>query len=162
MKTVRCGSARLLISLALLLVAAGCANQHHFPSASLTGKMVEAQIGDDLKPKNILANLNDEVRWVNTADVPIDLYFVDPLNDRVTCEKGFTSTGWGYLFASSEAEYIIAAVVHPNQFVSLCFSTPGSYAYVAKRETTPTGKSIKMTGTVTIQPARAPAVQGRP
>jgi plastocyanin len=96
--------------------------------------MVEVQVGDDLRPQDIVATPGDEVRWFNTTGVLIDLYFVEQLNDRIACERGFTSTGWGYLLAA-EAQYAIAAVVHPNQFVSLCFSTPGTYEYFAKKET---------------------------
>jgi len=145
---------RLALSLGLLLLAS-CASPP-FPKSSLTGKILEVKVDEALSPQAIMAFPGDEVRWINTSAVPIDLYFVDPLNDRISCESGFTSTGWGYLFESSEAQYIVAAVVHPDQFVSLCFSTSGTFPYVAKKETTPTAKSVRMHGTVTVQPAANP------
>jgi plastocyanin len=148
----------LHVSLGILLTV-GCASHPPFPQSSLTGKIVEVKIADALSPTEIRANPGDEVRWRNTTGVLLDLYFVEPLNDRIACELGFTSTGWGYLFESSEAQYIVAAVVHPNQFVSLCFSSPGTYAYIAKKETTPTGKSIRMTGTVIIHQVEPDAIR---
>jgi plastocyanin len=124
-----------------------------FPTSSLTGKMLEVNIGESLNPQVISAKPGDEVRWVNTIGVPVDIYFVQPLNDRISCQKGFVSSGWGYLFGtdSTEAEHIVVATVHSNDFANLCFAAPGTYRYIAKKEASGTEKPSRMNGTVIIE-----------
>ena len=134
------------------LVAVGCAS-HPFPESSLTGSIVEVKIGESLAPKAVVAKQGDELRWVNTIGHPVDISFVDPLNGRVSCQKGFVGAGWGYLFRgiALQPEFILVATVHANEYASLCFSTPGTYAYTIKRESKEAGKAGGMAGTVTIE-----------
>jgi hypothetical protein len=83
----------------------------------------------------------------------VDISFVEPLNGRVSCQKGFVSAGWGYLFGgeSSQPDILVVATVHGHEYVSLCFSAPGTYAYTMRRERTETGKAGGIAGTVTIE-----------
>ena len=136
-----------------VFVTMGCASHPPFPSSSLTGKIIEVKIGESLTPKEITVQQGDEVRWVNTTNDSVDISFVEALDSRVSCQKGFVSAGWGYLFLgeSLQSESLVVATVHSNQFASLCFSAPGTYAYTMKREITGASKAAGITGTVTIE-----------
>lgn len=135
------------------LVTVGCASHPPFPESSLTGKMVEVQIGESLTPKEITAKPGDEVRWVNSTSNAVDISFSELLDGRVSCQKGFVSTGWGYLFGggSAQPESLVVATVHSEKYASLCFSTPGTYAYTMRRETTEKSNEAGINGTVTIE-----------
>lgn len=136
-----------------VLVTLGCASHPPFPASSLTGTVLDVQISESLNPKEIAAKQGDEVRWVNTTSGSVDISFVEPLDGRVSCQKGFVSAGWGYLFlgGSSRPEFIIVTTVHSNEYASLCFSTPGTYAYIARMKPAAAGRTISMTGTVKIE-----------
>ena len=135
------------------LVTVGCASHPPFPESSLTGKMVEVQVGESLTPKEITAKPGDEVRWVNSTSDAVDISFAELLDGRVSCQKGFVSTGWGYLFGggSAQPESLVVATVHSNNYASLCFSTPGTYTYTIRRETTEKSREGGIAGTVTIK-----------
>lgn len=135
------------------LVTVGCAGHPPFPESSLSGRIVEVKISEALTPKEITAKQGDELRWVNTTGDPVHISFVEPLDGRVSCQKGFVSAGWGYLFGSpvSEPEFLVVATVHGNEYASLCFSSPGTYAYTMTSKTTETSKAGKIAGTVTIE-----------
>ena len=137
----------------LAFVTVGCASHPPFPDSSLTGKIVEVTVGDSLTPKGVTAKPGDEVRWVNSTSDAVDISFAEPLDGRVSCQKGFVSTGWGYLFGggSAQPESLVVATVYSSQYASLCFSTPGTYAYTMKRETTGKSKEHGIAGTVTIE-----------
>jgi plastocyanin len=137
----------------LAFVTMGCASHPPFPESSLTGNMVEVQIGESLTPKEITAKPGDEVRWVNSTSDPVDISFVEPLDGRVSCQKGFVSAGWGYLFGggSAQPESLVVATVHSSKYASLCFSAPGTYAYTMRKETTEKSKEGGIAGTVTIE-----------
>jgi plastocyanin len=135
-----------------LLVMLGCASHPPFPASSLTGTVLDVKIGESLSPKEITAKQCDEVRWANTTSGPVDISFVEPLDGRVSCQKGFVSAGWGYLFGGeSQPEFIIVATVHSNEYASLCFSAPGQYEYIARMKTAAAGRTINMPGTIKIE-----------
>ena len=134
-----------------LLVTLGCASPP-FPTSSRTGTILDVKISESLNPKEIVANKGDEVRWVNMTSGLVDISFVEPLDGRVSCQKGFVSAGWGYLFlGESQPEFIIVSTVHSNEYASLCFSAPGTYEYVARMKTTAAGETIRLAGTVKIE-----------
>jgi plastocyanin len=148
MKLMRIGM--FLVGLGML-VTVGCASHPRFPESSLTGRIVEVKVGESLTPKEVIAKQGDEVRWVNTTSALVDISFDQPLGNIVSCQKGFVSTGWGYLFGSSEPEFLVIARLHGSDHVSLCFSTPGTYAYNVRRDTAATGSTTHLAGTVTIE-----------
>jgi plastocyanin len=135
------------------LVTLGCASHPPFPESSLTGRMVEVNIGESLTPKVIIAKPGDEVRWVNSTNGAVDISFMESLDGSVSCQKGFVSGGWGYLFSggSAQPESLVVATVHSNKYASLCFSAPGTYAYTMTKETTDKSKEGGIGGTVTIE-----------
>jgi len=140
----------LLVSLGILITV-GCASQPPFPESSLTGGLFEVKIGESVTPPVVTAKRGDEVRWVNMTSGPVDIFLVQAQDDLISCQKGFASTGWGYLFGSQAHETILVATVHPNDSVSLCFAVPGTYDYTVRRYPPIPGLATKLTGTVTIQ-----------
>ena len=133
-----------------ILVAVGCASPP-FPASSLTGGISEVKIDESLTPKVVTAKPGDEVRWINMTSTSADIAFVDPLDGLVSCQKGFVSTGWGYLFGISKPEFLVVATVHSQDFASICFSTPGRYAYTVRIRKAVTGKATSIAGTVRIE-----------
>jgi plastocyanin len=134
-----------------VLVTVGCASHSPFPESSLTGRIVEVKVGESITPKEIIAKQGDEVRWVNTTGAPMDLFFAKSLDGIVSCQKGFRSEGWGYLFGGSEPDFLITARLHSHDYASLCFSTPGTYTYDVQGDKAPKGNAIRRAGTVTIE-----------
>jgi plastocyanin len=136
-----------------VLVTVGCASHPPFPDLSITGRIVEVTIGESLTPQEIAAKPGDEIRWINTTGGPVDISFVEALDGRVSCQKGFVSAGWGYLFSSdsSHPEFLVVATVHGHESASLCFSIPGTYAYTMRKETAEERKAGGIAGTVTIE-----------
>ena len=117
----------------------GCASPPPFPAGSLTGRIVEVRVGKSLTPKEITAK---------PAAAPTPTNVVDGI---VSCEKGFASAGWGYLFGSSEPDFLVIARLHGQGSVSLCFSTPGTYTYDLRTDKTATGKATRIGGAVRIE-----------
>lgn len=140
---------RILVSFGMLM-AGGCASAP-FPESSLTGAISEVRIGDAHIPKVMTAKPGDEVRWVNMTSDPIDVSFSDPIEGRVSCQKGFASVGWGYLFGGTELDFLVVATVQSHDFASLCFSTPGTYRYTVHMDKTAIGRSTRIPATVKIE-----------
>jgi plastocyanin len=133
-----------------LLVTVGCATHPPFPESSRSGRVVEVQVGETLAPAEVTVKEGDEVRWINTTSATVDVYFEKSLDGVVSCQKGFVSAGWGYLFRTLQLHFLVIARVHNNN-ASLCFSAPGTYAYTLRMDQAATGKSSRTIGTVTIE-----------
>lgn len=135
-----------------ILVTVGCAGSPPpFPESSLTGVLFEVKIGESLTPKVVTAKRGDEVRWINTTGGSVDIALMQSQDELISCQKGFASPGWGYLFQSSELEFLLVATVHPNDSASLCFAIPGTYAYTVRTKTATTGRATRIAGSITIE-----------
>lgn len=135
-----------------ILVTVGCAGSPPpFPESSLTGGLFEVKIGASLTPKVVTAKRGDEVRWINMTSGPVDIAFMQSQDDLISCQKGFVSPGWGYLFQSSEIEFLMVATLHPNDSASLCFAIPGTYTYSVRTKTATTGRATRIAGSITIE-----------
>ena len=131
-----------------MMVTVGCAS--HVPQSSLTGKVYELKIGKSLSRQVVNVQQGDEVRWINTRSGPVDISF-ESLEGVVSCQKGFASTGWGYLFGAPGPEFLVIATVHSNDSASLCFSASGTYPYTVRMDTAATGKAMRIDGIVKIE-----------
>lgn len=134
--------------LALALIA-GCATSR-LPTSSQSGPLARIVIGNTVVPSTLSAQTGDEIRWVNTAKTTAHVYFADNLDGRLSCRKGFAFEGWDYLF-SSEPGFFVVAKLPPKDFASLCFSSPGTYAYTVRVEKTERTEELKSTGTISIE-----------
>ncbi len=137
------GNGLTLVLLYLGLVS-GCANPPVTPSA----RTHDIQIREHVSPPDLYVNTGDEVRWHNlrTDPVKIGLLSHHPL-DLVSCEKGFKR------FGTVED----TATIPPREYVSLCFSRPGTVQYnVWLNPADPRGR---MTPTANIQVSAIPTIR---
>src|SRR5512140_2238351 len=132
-----------------VLVTVGGASHPPFPESSLAGRIVEVKVSESLTPTEITAKQGDEVRWVNTTSAPVHVAFDKSLDGTISCQKGFQSEGWGYLFEGAAPDFLVIARLHSQDHVSVCFSTPGTYTYTVQRDIAATGHATRLAGTVT-------------
>ena len=135
-----CGG--LTIALVCLAFVLGCA------SGSTTSRSIRThfiQIREQVSPKDLYVYVGDEVRWQNLRPDPVKVSLLSHHRlDLVSCEKGFTR------FGSMED----SATIPPREYVSLCFSQPGTIQYnVWLNPDNPRGP---MTPTANIQVSTAP------
>jgi len=140
----------LFVQLAIV-VSMGCTGRQHFPESSLTGGVFEIKIDSSLTPQSVTAKRGDEVRWINSTNVPVDVSVVQTREELISCQKGFASTNLGYLFGTSEYENIVMATVRPNESASLCFAISGKYVYTVRKDPSATGSLGKSTGSITVE-----------
>jgi plastocyanin len=139
----------VLLLVGLVLVTLGCTSRP-FRESSLTGRIVEVNVGKSVVPKEIIVKQGDEVRWGNTTSSAMDVSFIKPLDAAVSCQRGIVSPGWGYLFGGSN--YLVVATVYSHEFASLCFSVPGTYVYTVRTDKAGAGKAGNRTaGSVTVE-----------
>ena len=99
------------------------------PVMTRTGSVQEIVIGLSSLHLNVAVHKDDEVRWVNERDGAIEIIFLDPLEGKVNCKRGF-----GLL------DIVNATTLKPQKSVSLCFAEPGSWRYTVRLDrAVPTG-----------------------
>jgi len=132
-----------LIALTSLLAAAGCSTSsalnsgdRELPKFTRTGAIHDIRIGESIAPEEINVKPGDEVRWVNTRNVSGRIVFTEKLRDRVSCQKSFSG--------------VDSTKVEPNDYVSLCFSSPGTYKYIARMESPAPGGEKNLSGLVHV------------
>jgi len=133
-----------------LLWLAGCASETELWKSTRTGHIHDIKVGDSLSPERFDVRTGDEVRWINTRSAPVKIVFVDPIKDRVSCQKGFQHGGLKGLF-SDDASAIEVTTIEPNQYASLCFSAPGSYTYNARMEANTAGGEANLAGKIFVE-----------
>lgn len=119
-----------------MLIVAGChtasplsSEQRELAKFTRTGAIHDIRIGEVVTPPQITVKPGDEVRWVNVWTSPGQLVFTDSLVDRVSCQNKFSGKD--------------ATILAPNDYISLCFSSPGTYKYIARMGSpVPGGKGI--------------------
>ena len=110
------------------MLAVGC--MWGLPSSSQSGKVQDIVIGSTVTPLEITLAPGDEVRWTNRQEAPVDIVFLNAVQEQVTCGRGFGLGG--------VANGVRLA---PNRAISLCFATPGHVRYTVHLDTpTPTGQ----------------------
>jgi hypothetical protein len=137
----RCG---LSIALCLTFIS-GCSNTSTI-SPSIRTHFI--QIREQVSPQDLYVNVGDEVRWQNLRPDPVKVSLLTHHRpDLVSCEKGFTRFG-----AMEDS-----AMIPPREYVSLCFSKPGTIQYnVWLNPADPRGS---MTPTANIQVSTLPTVR---
>jgi hypothetical protein len=135
----------LMISLACLAFVSGCANASTVSTSTRTHFI---QIREQVSPQDLYVYVGDEVRWQNLRPDPVKVSLLShPRLDLVSCEKGFTRLG------TMED----TAIIPPREYVSLCFSQPGTIQYnVWLNPDNPRGS---MTPTANIQVSTVPIVR---
>jgi plastocyanin len=132
----------VIIAMALL-AAAGCqtspltSENRELAKFTRTGAIHDIRIGDTITPAELTARPGDEVRWVNGRSASGQIVFTTSLRDRVSCQNRFTGRD--------------STKVDPNEYVSLCFSSPGTYKYIARMGSPVPGGEKNLPGIVVIR-----------
>jgi plastocyanin len=128
--------------LMLMLVMAGCqtsqltSEKRDLATFTRTGAIHDIRIGETIIPAELTVRLGDEVRWVNGRSASGQLVFTESLRDRVSCQNKFSGRD--------------STKVNPNEYVSLCFSVPGTYKYIARMGSPVPGGEMNLSGILVV------------
>ncbi|MEP6888393.1 MAG: hypothetical protein ABI945_08735 [Nitrospirales bacterium] len=126
-----------------VLVTSGCqtnplTSEHRdLAKFTRTGAIHDIRIGESITPAELTVRPGDEVRWVNGRSAGGQIVFTDSLRDRVSCQNRFSGRD--------------STNVDPNEYVSLCFSSPGTYKYIARMGSPVAGGEKNLSGIVVVQ-----------
>lgn len=129
--------------LMVAIVTAGCqtspltSENRELAKFTRTGAIHDIRIGDAITPDQLTVKPGDEVRWVNGRSASGQIVFTDSLRDRVSCQNRFSGRD--------------STKVDPNEYVSLCFSSPGTYKYIARMGSPVPGGEMNLSGIVVVQ-----------
>lgn len=121
------------------LLAISCVD--NLPSTSRTGSVQKVLIGTALSPPQVTLVPGDEVRWVNKQDGPVMIVFLTPIEEQLTCGRGFGLGG-----------VTNAARLAPNKSLSLCFAAPGRVRYTVHLNTPTVTGEWNFLGIVDVTP----------
>lgn len=127
---------RLVLPVMSLFVAA-CSSM---PTGTQTGTVQEIIIGEQLAPAEVTAHPGDEIRWINRSGGLVQILFLDSIEDRIACQRGFGFSA-------------VAARLPPNASASLCFLDPGVVRYTVRIEPLPSGSGINLRGIIHVTPS---------
>jgi hypothetical protein len=117
---------RLIVVTGMAMFLTFCSTM---PIMTRTGSVQEIVIGTSPLHLNVTVRKDDEIRWVNERDGTIQIIFLDSLEGKVNCQRGF-----GLL------KIVNATTLKPQKSVSLCFAEPGSWRYTVRLDrAVPTG-----------------------
>jgi plastocyanin len=134
---------RILISVALLATAVGCAS---VADTTRTGTIHEVTFGERMVPANLRVQPGDEVRWINGRSTSVTVEFLSGALDSVSCEKGFSIRGFGNLRGRLQE----STTIEPNGSASLCFENLGTISYNARMESAVAGGQQIEQGTIRV------------
>jgi plastocyanin len=126
-----------------VLVTSGCqtnpltSEKRDLATFTRTGAIHDIRIGESITPTELTVRPGDEVRWVNGRSAGGHIVFTDSLRDRVSCQNRFSGKD--------------STNVDPNEYVSLCFSSPGTYKYIARMGSPVPGGEKNLSGIVVVQ-----------
>lgn len=103
-------------------------------------------IREDVSPSTVNVKPGDEIRWINRRTGPVKIIFLQPVEDKISCQRGFSSMreAIGMGDASSTA-------LDANESASLCFSKPGEFKYTVRIQTEGPRGEINEPGTIRVQ-----------
>ena len=134
-----------LILIGVLLAA--CA---HLPETTRTGVIRDVKIEQGVSPADLVAQIGDEVRWVNHRAGSVRIHFLDGALEHVSCARGFTNV----LGMKNES-----ATIKPGEFDSLCFSQPGFISYHVRMADMVPGGEIIEPGVIRVGSVPQPQVR---
>ena len=127
-----------LVVLVVALLEVGCIGG--LPATTQTGKVEEIVIGTAVAPSELTLAPGDEVRWVNRQQGPVSIIFLVPIQEQVSCERGFGLSGVAN-----------ARRLAPNKGISLCFAMPGTVRYTVHLDTPTTTGEFNIMGVIHIE-----------
>jgi len=129
---------RFIIGSAFILLT-GC--QHSLvrgsmPTITRTGEVKDIFIKHTVSPATVAANPGDEIRWINKREGDVEVTFLTPMMDRLTCQRNFGAT-----MGEDRNQY--SAKIEANDTAGVCFRDPIRLTYVVKAESSdPSGEEI--------------------
>jgi hypothetical protein len=139
-----CRRATFRRTLSWLSVVAGMATSlaacWTMPAMTRTGLVQDIVIGPSSLHLNVTVHRGDEVRWVNERDGIIQIIFLDSLEGRVNCQRGFG------LLAIAET-----TTLKPQESVSVSFAEPGSWPYTVRLDQPPPTGWFNAPGRVLVE-----------
>ena len=100
----------------------------------------DVNISQDVTPRLLTVQPGDEIRWHNLLPSPVKVGILDnKWQDNILCQKGFMWFG----------QMNDLVTIAPNEYVSLCFSKPGTVRYNVWLD--PNNLTGSMTPTSTIR-----------
>ena len=124
-----------VIGIAMLIVA--CSSM---PTMTQTGAVREVAIGKSTLHLDVTVHEDDEIRWINERDGSVQIVFLDSLEGKVNCKRGF-----GLVDVTN------ATTQKPRKSVSLCFAEPASFRYTVRLDRAmPTGW-LNATGHIVVE-----------
>lgn len=126
-----------VIALWVFALTMGCAGM----STTRTGAVHDIRIDEGPSPADLVVNIGDEVRWVNSRTMAVRIDLVGDITDIMSCERGFSS------FVGLKRN---SAIIKSNESVSLCFSKAGAVNYNVRMESALPGGEKNVNGLVRI------------
>lgn len=123
--------------LIMVLFLAACSS---LPSSTRTGTVKEILIAEDLSPLQATVRIGDEIRWINQREGRVQIVFLDPIEDRIACYRGFGLGGVAN-----------ATRLAPNNSISLCFSVPGPVRYIVRMDTVLPSGELNVRGVIQVE-----------
>ncbi len=122
---------------AMMALSAACGLPQTKPEAAA---IHEVRITDEVTPSLLYVKQGDEIRWRNERAEPVSLAILGTSwRDHVVCQNGFSTLG---LLND-------LVTIPPQQYVSLCFASPGTIHYNVWLD--PNNLVTSMTPTSTIR-----------
>jgi hypothetical protein len=113
----------------LALVTWGCGEDEVYPGRADVRQgdraeiRIEATADDETRPRLLVVPAGTEVTFANRTTSPVQIRFLDAMDDACGAPEGFDRTrdGWSYVSES----------LLPFRDARLCLSAPGRYRFVA-------------------------------
>lgn len=128
---------RLAVTFGVGLSLLACSGM---PASTHTGAVQNIVIGPSSFDLNTTVHKDGEVQWINDRKGRIQIIFLDSLEGKVTCKRGFGL--WNV---------VNEATVKPTESVSLCFGQTGSLRYTVRLDQAMSTGWLNAPGRITIQ-----------
>lgn len=133
----------LAVVLTIGMGQSGCS----LPPTTRTAVVHDIRIDAALSPDNLLAQPNDEVRFVNLRKEEVQVEVPNLKSDDLSCKRDFGSE---------------IVVLKPNKSASLCFKNPIVVNYLVRMETALAGDKKILNGVVTVEiPVKAETAEAK-
>ena len=131
----------------VLFALTGCQHslvRDSMPTLTRTGEVKDIVILDTLSPASVTVNPGDEIRWINKRQGDVEVIFLPPVMEKLTCERNF---GSGFM-GPNRNQY--TAKLSKNETASLCFRDAGELKFVVRAESGHPSGEESFSGTITI------------
>jgi plastocyanin len=129
------GMTFVIVGMACLLAACS-----QLPRTSRSGKVHEIIIGESFPLRNVTVQMGDEVRWLNQRNGSVQIVFLDSLEGRINCRRGF-----GF------SDVVNATSLPSHHSASLCFSQFGLLRYTVRLDRALQTGQMNFVGLVTVE-----------